>query len=566
MIVIEDHSSNDSGCSAGSDSAANSPTDIDVDDAEETLIEVLPQSPEKLVQSVTENNEFSQFQYWRVPIPDIELDLSLIDQKSNNTSNESQTSNATEEQTIEPKPEVTEDSSALTSYDELGTNLCDDQKRLKEGQPLLTIDAVGATVKSEVSDKREWKSSDWNYNFSNITYSDFVSIREPTLNFYSQKNDSDDIMSYTFGDSLPMGSGYMFPCRRTPPSQDIIPNELLENYLSMTNPIHYQSIDPDLCHHCAYSLPAVALTLGRQNWPCLRETYEGLAADMQWKVRWTLASSLHQMSQILGSELTTRDLLPIFLAFMKDLDEVRFGILQNLAAFLKLLLRPQQQGILPKISEFLKMDNNRNWRFRHTLAEQIIDLAEIYTSSEIKEYLYPIALVLLNDKGMLCFVLKQYFLLNASNRWTVCEVRLVAIRLMSVLMKSIFILSPYSTNSSIASKLDIIDELNSQMAESGKWVQRQAYVMACEQIIANHSVPFDVFIDKMLDHLLNLSEDKVPNIRLVVARTISQTLWPIGMYFLVNYEKSILTHVFSLLSSVQISSESATNSGRPADG
>jgi serine/threonine-protein phosphatase 4 regulatory subunit 1 len=32
------------------------------------------------------------------------------------------------------------------------------------------------------------------------------------------------------------------------------------------------------------SLPAVALTLGRSNWPLLKETYETLANDMQWKV------------------------------------------------------------------------------------------------------------------------------------------------------------------------------------------------------------------------------------------------------------------------------------------
>ena len=416
VIVIEDHSSNDSGCSAGSDSAANSPTDIDVDEADETLIEVMPHTPDKVVQTEVANNEFSHFQYWRVPIPDIELDLSLIEQKSSDNQNQTQASNATEEQTVEPNTQ----SNAITSYDitseQIGTNLCDDQKQFKEGQSFMSLDPLSATDKDDDnSTKIEncWNSSstrrsNWNtYNFTDITYSDFMSIREPTLSFYSNKSETEDIMSYTFGDSLPMGSGYMFPCRRTPPSQDIVPNELLENYLSMTNPINYQTIDPDLCHHCAYSLPAVALTLGRQNWPCLRETYEGLAADMQWKVRWTLASSLHQMSQILGSELTTRDLLPIFLAFMKDLDEVRYGILQNLAAFLKLLLRPQQQGILPKISEFLKMDNNRNWRFRHTLAEQIIDLVDIYTSSEVKEYLYPIGLVLLNDKGIDCkFVIR----------------------------------------------------------------------------------------------------------------------------------------------------------------
>ena len=29
----------------------------------------------------------------------------------------------------------------------------------------------------------------------------------------------------------------------------------------------------ELASHCAYSLPGVALTLGRQNWKCLKDIY-----------------------------------------------------------------------------------------------------------------------------------------------------------------------------------------------------------------------------------------------------------------------------------------------------
>jgi hypothetical protein len=43
-------------------------------------------------------------------------------------------------------------------------------------------------------------------------------------------------------------------------------------------------VDNDIARHCAFSLPAVALTLGRANWPLIKETYESLANDMQWKV------------------------------------------------------------------------------------------------------------------------------------------------------------------------------------------------------------------------------------------------------------------------------------------
>jgi len=76
----------------------------------------------------------------------------------------------------------------------------------------------------------------------------------------------------------------------------------------------------------------------------------------------------------------------------------------------------------------------------------------------------------------------------------------------------------------------MIEDLNSQMAESNKWIQRQTYVLVCEQLVGNHSLSIDLFIDKMLEHLLNLSEDKVPNIRLVLARTVAHTLWPIAQF------------------------------------
>lgn len=49
----------------------------------------------------------------------------------------------------------------------------------------------------------------------------------------------------------------------------------------MTDPARAQTVDNDIAKHCAYSLPGVALTLGRQNWHCLKDTYATLASDGQ---------------------------------------------------------------------------------------------------------------------------------------------------------------------------------------------------------------------------------------------------------------------------------------------
>lgn len=77
--------------------------------------------------------------------------------------------------------------------------------------------------------------------------------------------------------------------------QNVIPEVLLRYYLSvsgsvlidlcgLTEIINFCAQMPmtksqaefhnaELASHCAYSLPGVALTLGRQNWRCLKDIY-----------------------------------------------------------------------------------------------------------------------------------------------------------------------------------------------------------------------------------------------------------------------------------------------------
>ena len=73
----------------------------------------------------------------------------------------------------------------------------------------------------------------------------------------------------------------------------------------MIDPSRAQTVDSEITKYCAYNLPAVAYTLGRKNWHCIKNLYETLAADMQvsllknkymysQKSELCLKSSLHQ--------------------------------------------------------------------------------------------------------------------------------------------------------------------------------------------------------------------------------------------------------------------------------
>ena len=91
--------------------------------------------------------------------------------------------------------------------------------------------------------------------------------------------------------------------------------------------------ESELARHCAYSLPGVALTLGRQNWKCLKAIYgvsitnfnqsklgflkiQSLAQNVQWKVRRTLAFSIHEIAHILGEKMASEELVDIFNDFL----------------------------------------------------------------------------------------------------------------------------------------------------------------------------------------------------------------------------------------------------------
>uniref|UniRef100_A0A8C5J5R7 Putative WW-binding domain-containing protein n=1 Tax=Junco hyemalis TaxID=40217 RepID=A0A8C5J5R7_JUNHY len=277
---------------------------------------------------------------------------------------------------------------------------------------------------------------------------------------------------------------------------DIIPQPLLDQYLSMTDPARAQTVDTEIAKHCAYSLPGVALTLGRQNWHCLKDTYETLASDVQWKVRRTLAFSIHELAVILGDQLTAADLVPIFNGFLKDLDEVRIGVLKHLYDFLKLLHADKRREYLYQLQEFVVTDNSRNWRFRYELAEQLILILELYNPNDVYDYLRHIALTLCSDK--------------------VSEVRWISFKLVGDVK--------FYANSANALGLNFINELVVRFRHCSKWVGRQAFAFICQAVVEEECMPVDQFVEHLLPSLLSLASDPVPNVRVLLAKALRQTL------------------------------------------
>ena len=115
-----------------------------------------------------------------------------------------------------------------------------------------------------------------------------------------------------------------------------------------------------------------------------------------------MACSLHEVAKILGGDAADADLSPIFEETLKDTDEVRFGAVSNLAAFVREVppeARARHLRSIAGISEpgGARGDAVGNWRLRRALAEQLDALSEIVSQRDNENIVLPLALRLLRD-------------------------------------------------------------------------------------------------------------------------------------------------------------------------
>ncbi|PVD20606.1 hypothetical protein C0Q70_18762 [Pomacea canaliculata] len=434
-------------------------------------------------------DNFNTFQYWRQPLPEVDIDFDLINGAPANIHVVAKVKDEDKHKVYSTHVDV-----IMTSNTVAGSPLSQlphDVGSVQRKEIELSGVKIHTASVSTVSDADE-------ETVSNIGSTHVLgqNMGEPTLAVVdgvvqdlssSSLSYMDDFASKIYLDDAVLAQ-----------QQDIVPQSLLENYLGMVDPSRAQTVDTDITRHCAFNLPAVAYTLGRRNWHCIRHLYETLTQAMQWKVRRTLAFSIHELAQILGEEITHRDLLPVFDGFLKDLDEVRIGVLKHLADFLRLLRTEVRQKYLIKVSDFMKTDNHRNWRFRQELAEQLVLLCELYTPADIMRYLAPLAVNLCMDK--------------------VCEVRIVSFSLVCAILRQIYM----EDNERLL--IFFINELIEKFAHNNKWLGRQIFCQLCYVVLEENALPSTVFATHLLPPLLALGRDPIPNVRLTVAKVLANRL------------------------------------------
>uniref|UniRef100_A0A1L8DL54 Protein phosphatase 4 regulatory subunit 1 n=1 Tax=Nyssomyia neivai TaxID=330878 RepID=A0A1L8DL54_9DIPT len=291
---------------------------------------------------------------------------------------------------------------------------------------------------------------------------------------------------------LHMTDGYIDPALL---KQDILPPDLLQNFISKAN-----SDETDVSIACAYSFPAVALTLGRQNWHLLHRTLQKLCANQ--KVCNVVINSFPLIALIVGRENATNHLLPLYLRFFDNVARIRCEALKNAHTFLATVDESRHVDVIAKLpiclADFHKT-NETKYHVRENFINVVLSLMHMYDRNDAPvdcvNYLTAYALAMLVDK--------------------VHHVRELALEALVVRVRT-------CNERDFGNLLQAVTE---ECGESTHWRNRQTFVRLVHRWVSEDFIDMRVFVRDILPRLLILSNDKVPNVRLVVGRCLYNTVY-----------------------------------------
>lgn len=256
--------------------------------------------------------------------------------------------------------------------------------------------------------------------------------------------------------------------------QRVLPPILLHFFLEMSNFPEWDQI-------CAYSFPAVVLTMGKTNWPLLKGQLQTLCCAIRWEVRQIVVASIYQIALIIGRDHASQDLVPVFLGFFKDVDNVKIEALHNVARFLQVIDKRRHIEVVAHLGECLEPENVTNWRFRKDLAQEILKLMDIY-KNDLEEHAEATDvekatpqrqddLALINEECL-------KYLTGYTLRLLMDRVHCVR----EVAMEAIVSRVRFSTEGQL---WDLLAIIISAFAKSSHWRRRQIFGQLCEILVGS---------------------------------------------------------------------------------
>jgi serine/threonine-protein phosphatase 4 regulatory subunit 1 len=245
--------------------------------------------------------------------------------------------------------------------------------------------------------------------------------------------------------------------------------------------------ESDIIYHCAYNFPAVLFIYGKEKWPELRNLYKKMATDREYRVKRSIASSIGEIANIIGPQLTESDIIPILEKLYLEEGDIQILILKNIPMLLKNVPDEKRINYLDKLQ---RVTNPREkWRTRSDYSRIVSNYSSVFDEETTYNQILPIAMQFcLDDVAQVRFKASKYI--------------------------SRIILHLLSKGSHVETTLKLIEAF----AFSINYHYRQLFVRMCTNIFEDR----EICEKYIINYLIKLCNDKVVNVRISLSKVLSK--------------------------------------------
>lgn len=263
----------------------------------------------------------------------------------------------------------------------------------------------------------------------------------------------------------------------------VIPPELIDSFCSMAQLKGDE--EEEVIFQCAFNFCAVLSACGKELWGKLKKTYESLWDTDIDKVIQTLSCSIHEVAKLVGTEIASNEIVPIWLEHLSDGGVQSIPLLHNAGSLLE-ISNVESKNEFRETLQILHEDSGRKWRIRETIAQHMYDYVKHFKSEVVFKKFWGLIMLLCADD--------------------IFEVRS---RISCELCKILWHCHEEECIGIMTSDL-------LAFAKDDKWNGRQFYAMLCAPMWSY----FDLLEQKFLNSLLDLCQDAIISVRITAANAL----------------------------------------------
>jgi len=178
---------------------------------------------------------------------------------------------------------------------------------------------------------------------------------------------------------------------------------------NMENDYHRQITEKELSYYFAYNFPAILYCYGNQHWSDLKEIYYGFCFEEDLAIRLSIISSFHEIANIVGKEITEKELLLIYDKFLESNDNYEQKLaIKNLPQILIKVdkkIKEKYYKYFEPVSIFIDNTGNKvrhfnfmNWKNKLNVIEGILCYYNLYDNDIIYNSILPQCITFSLDK------------------------------------------------------------------------------------------------------------------------------------------------------------------------